>query len=87
MKTLRVTIWVSIGVMLLLCIVAGDYYRDSLKKPEAVDVAAERKVLRILAPYETTESSRMLRDIAYQYSEMEDNPEVEIKTISKNDFK
>ena len=87
MKTLRVTIWISIGVMLLLCIAAGNYYRDSLKKPEAVDVAAERKVLRILAPYETTESSRMLRDIAYQYSEMEDNPEVEIKTISKNDFK
>ncbi|MGB8453083.1 MAG: extracellular solute-binding protein [Anaerocolumna sp.] len=87
MKMFRVTAILSFGVMLILFMIAGDYYRDSLKKPQVVGPTTERKVLRILAPYETTASSKMLEGIANQYSEIENNPKVEIEFISKNDFK
>lgn len=85
MKMFRITVF--LGIMLLLFLIASHYYRDSLKKSEAVLPAPERKVLRILAPYETTACSKMLKNIAEQYSENGDNPKVEIAFISKNDFK
>lgn len=87
MKTFRITVFMSLGIVLILFIIASVYYRDSLKKSQAVGPAAERKILRILAPYENTPCSRMLRDIAGQYSRIENNPKVEIEFISKNDFK
>lgn len=87
MKIFRVTVILSLGVILILFIIAGDYYRNSVKESQAVVPAAESKVLRILAPYETVADSRMLRDIAGGYSKVEGNPKVEIITISKNDFK
>ncbi len=87
MKTFRVTAVLSIGVMLILFFIAGSYYRDSLNTPKAADPAVQRKTLRILAPYENEVSSKMLRDLAGQYSRVNGNPKVEIRFISKNDFK
>ncbi len=87
MKLFKITVILSLGVILVLFFIAGNYYRDSIKRPQMAGTSAERKVLRILAPYETTANSRMLQDIAGQYSMLEANPKVEIKFISKNDFK
>jgi ABC-type glycerol-3-phosphate transport system substrate-binding protein len=87
MKMFRITAIISFVVVLILFFIAGDYYRDSLKKSKPVDSAAEKKVLRILAPYETTADRKMLEDVANQYTRMEGNPRVEIIFVSKNDFK
>jgi multiple sugar transport system substrate-binding protein len=87
MKMFRVKVVMSLGVILILFIIVSDYSRISLKQPQAVGPKTERKVLRILAPYETTTSSKMLQDIARQYSQIDYNPKVEIEFISKNDFK
>jgi ABC-type glycerol-3-phosphate transport system substrate-binding protein len=87
MKMLRVNIIVSLGLLLILFIVISNHSRNSLKQEQEVAPQTERNVLRILAPYETTASSKMLQDIADQYSQIENNPIVEIEFISKNDFK
>lgn len=87
MKVIRITVCMSLGVVLILFLIANTYYRDSLKKSQAVGPAPERRILRILAPYENTACSKMLEDIASQYSNIENNPKVEIQLISKNDFK
>ena len=87
MKMFRVTAILSFWVILILCIIAGDYFMKILKEPQSVNPAAEGKVLRILAPYETGANSKMLQELASQYSRMGDNPRVIIEYVSKNDFK
>ncbi|WMJ90057.1 ABC transporter substrate-binding protein [Anaerocolumna sp. MB42-C2] len=87
MKMFRITAILSLGVMLILLIYAGNYYKDSLKETPADRETTDRKVLRILAPYENVPNSKMLQDITNQYSNIKNNPKVEIEFISKNDFK
>ncbi len=87
MKIFRITAFLSFGIIFIIFMIAGDYYLDSKKDIQAVNLTTERKVLRILAPYESMVSSNMLLDIAAQFSKNEDNPTVEIDFISKNDFK
>jgi multiple sugar transport system substrate-binding protein len=87
MKVFRVSVFMSLGVILILSIIVSIYSRNNSKQPQAVGKAAERKVLRILAPYESTTNSKMLQDIASQYSQIDYNPKVEIEFISKNNFK
>lgn len=87
MKRFRVKVFMSLGVIFILLIIVSVYSRNSLKQSQVVGNAAERKVLRILAPFETTTSSELLQDIASQYSKIDSNPKVEIEFISKNDFK
>ncbi|QHQ60793.1 extracellular solute-binding protein [Anaerocolumna sedimenticola] len=86
MKMFRITAILSLGVMLILLIYAGNYYK-SLRETPVDNQIKDRKVLRILAPYENTANSKMLKDIANQYSNIKNNPRVEIEFISKNDFK
>ncbi len=87
MKVFRVTAILSFGVVFIIFLIAADYYRDSMTMAQETGPAPQRKVLRILAPYETTVSCKVLQDIAYQYSQIGSNPRVEIEFISKNDFK
>lgn len=87
MKMFRVNAFKSLGVILILFIVVSLYLRNRLKQPQVVEKVVERKILRILAPYETNTISKMLQDIANKYSQIDYNPKVEIKFISKNDFK
>jgi len=87
MKMLRVNVFMSLLVLLILFLIVSNYSRNSLEQSQVAGLTTERKVLRILAPYETTASSKMLQDIASQYSQIENNPKVEIEFISKNDFK
>lgn len=87
MKMFRVNVLISLGVLLVLFLLISNYSGNSLKQYQPVSQQAERKVLRILAPYETMSCSKMLLDIASQYSMIEGNPQVEIDFISKNDFK
>ncbi len=87
MKMFRVNVLLSLGVLIILFLLISDYSRNSLKQAETVSQTNERKVLRILSPYDTTASCKMLQDIATQYSYIENNPKVEIDFISKNDFK
>lgn len=87
MKMFRVNAFKSIGVILILFIIVSVYSRNPLKQPQVAGKVLERKVLRILAPYETMTSSKLLQDIANQYSQIDSNPKVEIEFISKNDFK
>jgi ABC-type glycerol-3-phosphate transport system substrate-binding protein len=87
MKMFRITAVLSVGVILVLFLIAGNYYRDSLEKSKAAKQVTEKKVLRILAPYETAVNCKVLKKIAGQYSAIEGNPMVEIEFISKNDFK
>ncbi|SHK13362.1 ABC-type glycerol-3-phosphate transport system, substrate-binding protein [Anaerocolumna jejuensis DSM 15929] len=87
MKMFHVNILLSLGVVLVLFLLISNYTGNSIKQPRAVSQKAERKVLRILSPYESAENSKLLQDIADQYSRIENNPKVEIDFISKNDFK
>jgi ABC-type glycerol-3-phosphate transport system substrate-binding protein len=79
--------FVSLGIMLLLFLVVSNYSHNSLKPVQEVGRVPERKVLRIMAAYETAQSSKLLQDIASQYSANLDHPLVEIESVSKNDFK
>lgn len=87
MKMFRLNIIMLFAVIFVLLFIISDYSKESNKQAQATDPVAERKVLRILAPYDTTADSQMLEDIASQYSMIKNNPMVEIKFISKNDFK
>lgn len=87
MKMFRVNVLMLLGVLLILFLLVRDYSGNSQEQSQAVSQGAERKVLRILAPYETAVNSRMLQEMASQYSGIENNPKVEIDFISKNDFK
>jgi multiple sugar transport system substrate-binding protein len=87
MKMFKINLLMLLGVILILFIVVSNYSRNSLKQLQVVSTTANKKVLRILAPYETTACSKMLLDLANQYSQNENNPKVEIDFISKNDFK
>ncbi len=87
MKMFRLNIIMLIAVIFVLLFIISDYSGDSNNQAQATDPVAERKVLRILAPYDTTADRQMLEDIASQYSMIKNNPMVEIKFISKNDFK
>ncbi len=86
MKMFRITVILSLGIMLILLIYAGNYYKSFRETPVDNQIK-DGKVLRILAPYENTANSKMLKDIANQYSNIKNNPRVEIEFISKNDFK
>ncbi len=86
MKIIRLTtVFLTIGIMVALMMIAGNYYKDSAQKVPAD--SRKEKFLRILAPYETDTNSKMLLDLAEQYSRIKNNPKVEIEFISKNDFK
>jgi len=87
MKMFRVNVVMSIGIILILFAVISDFSRNSLKQTQATNPPSDQKVLRILAPYESTINCKMLEDIASQYSMIENNPKVEVEFISKNDFK
>ncbi len=88
MKIIRLaTVFLTIGIMAVLMMVAGNYYKDSARKIPADGRKEKEQVLRILAPYETNTNSKMLLDLADQYSRIKNNPRVEIEFISKNDFK
>jgi ABC-type glycerol-3-phosphate transport system substrate-binding protein len=87
MKMLRVNVFLSFGVILILFIIVSDYYKSGLVQSQVTNPTTEGEVLRILAPYETTTNCKMLLDIASQYSDIKNNPKVEIEFISKNDFK
>ncbi len=87
MKTFRITAILSFVVMLVFLLIAADFYKERFRKVEETGPVPERKILRILAPYETTISCKTLQDIAEQYSGIDGNPQVEIEFISKNDFK
>lgn len=87
MKGFLVNIFKSLGIILILFIIVSANFRKRLNEPRMADKTVERKVLRILAPYEITTNSEMLQNIASQYSQIANNPKVEIEFISKNDFK
>lgn len=87
MKMFRINVLISLGVLFILFLIISNYSRNYLDESLAVNGESERKVLRILSTYETPADSKMLKDIANQYSEAGHNPTVEINFISKNDFK
>lgn len=87
MRRFQIAAILVAGVIIIIFIIVNSHFRNSLRQSQETGPAAERKVLRILAPYENEASSKMLKDIANQYSLIENNPIVEIETISKNDFK
>ncbi len=87
MKILRVNIIISLGTMVILLLVIFYYSRNSFKLSQVEAPVAHRKVLRILAPYDNETSNMAFRDIAGQYSAIAGNPIVEVKFLSKNDFK
>lgn len=87
MRIFKVNVFISLVVLLILFIIIKDYSKKNLEQSQVINMTTERNVLRILAPYETTASTKMLKDIASQYSQIEDNPKVDIEFISKNDFK
>jgi multiple sugar transport system substrate-binding protein len=87
MKMLRVNVVISLMVIFILFIIVNDYFNYSIEQSQKVSPTTESQVLRILAPYENTVTSKMLQDITRQYSQIENNPKVEIEFISKNDFK
>ena len=87
MKMFRLNAIMLFAVIIVLFFIINDYSDDNSKQAQATDPVVERKVLRILAPYETTTDRQMLEDIASQYSLIKNNPKVEIVFISKNDFK
>ena len=87
MKNFRVTTIMSLGIMIIIFMLVSDYTQSSQKQSQTADMMQDRKVLRILAPYDTVESNKMLQDIASQYSKIEGNPKVIVETISRNDFK
>lgn len=87
MKIFQINLIVSLGVLLVLFLIVSNYSRNGLVQFEEVGRNMEKEVLKVLAPYETTTNSKMLLDIASQYSQSVNNPKVEIEFISKNDFK
>ncbi len=88
MKIIRlIAVLMTIGIITALMIIAGNYHKDSAWKVPADSRKEKERVLRILAPYETNPNSKMLLDLADQYSRIKNNPKVEIEFISKNDFK
>lgn len=86
MKYLQSSLIFTFVVLLIFVYIQSNFTRNSVDSSEVMASESTAKVLKILAPYESTTSSRMLQDLARQYSEIENNPEVEIKFVSKNDF-
>ncbi len=87
MKMFRVNVILSLAIMVILLLIKSDYTQYSINQSQADSPEPERKVLRILAPYDNTANNKILKDIASQYSKIEGNPNVEIEFLSKNDFK
>jgi multiple sugar transport system substrate-binding protein len=87
MKMLRFNIIMSLAVVLILFFIVSNYPGTSLQTATETGLAAEKKQLRLLAPYDAITSNQILRDITEQYSSIEGNAEIEIEFISKNDFK
>lgn len=86
MKKFQVNLIVLSGILLVLFLIFVDYSRNrpgQFEKGQGLEI----EVLKILAPYDTTTNSKMLMNIANQYSQIDSNPKVEIEFISKNDFK
>jgi ABC-type glycerol-3-phosphate transport system substrate-binding protein len=71
--------------MFIVFVIVSNYSNN--KELQATEPTSERKILRILAPYENVVDSKMLKDLASQYSQMDNTPLVVIESISKNDFK
>jgi len=87
MKMFRLNLLTSLLVLLILFLVVSNYTRGSSKQTQPAGKEPEGKVLQILFPYETTVSSKMLLNLANQYSQLEGNPKIEVIFLSKNDFK
>ncbi len=87
MKRYGVSTLFSLGVMLLLFVIVNHYSRDRDKQVAVVEPVLDRSILRIMVPYDNPQTSRLLQDIANQYSKRENNPLVMVEFISKNDFK
>lgn len=86
MKYLRSSLMLFFICAIVFIAVKSNISRDSLNSSEVTATEYSGQVINILAPYDTTATSKMLQVLADQYSAIEGNPSVEIEFISKTDF-